>query len=92
MDKIIVVYQGGLTIFSKDRSAHVCHLRWVFERCRKYGISLNPKEPIFGVDEGKLLGHIVSKEGVKIDPARVEGRQQVPLPTNKKAIQFFQQV
>ena len=71
-------------MFSNDRSAHVCQLK-VFERCRKYGIYLSPKKSIIGVDEGKILNHIVSKEGVKIDPTRVEGTQPLPLPSYKKA-------
>jgi hypothetical protein len=53
------------------------------------GISLNPKKSILGVFEGKLLGHIVSKDGVRIDPERVNGIQEVPLPKNKKGIQSF---
>ena len=39
--------------------------------------------------EGKLLGHIVSPEGVKVDPGRVVAIQRLPLPTNKKEIQSF---
>jgi hypothetical protein len=45
----------------------------VFQKCRKFGISLNPKKYNFGMEEGRLLGHIISKEGIKIDPSRVEG-------------------
>ena len=44
----------------------------MFERCRMYGKSLNPAKSVLGVDEGKLLGHIISKDGIKIDPERVE--------------------
>jgi hypothetical protein len=61
----------------------------VFERCRKYGISLNPTKSILGVDEGKLLGHIITKDGVKMDPERVQVIQRVPLPKTKKALQSF---
>jgi hypothetical protein len=50
---------------------------------------LNPKKSIFGVDEGKLLGHIVLREGIKIDPARIEAIKQVPLPKRKKLLQSF---
>jgi hypothetical protein len=76
-------------MFSKDRSDHVSHLRQVFERCRKYGISLNPAKSVLGVDEGKLLGHIIAKDGVKIDPERVEAIKRIPLPQTKKALQSF---
>ena len=60
--KIIEIYQDDLTVFSKERSSHISHLKQVFERCRRYGISLNPTKSVLGIDEGKLLGKIV-KEG-----------------------------
>jgi len=41
------------------------------------------------MDEGKLLGHIISKEGIHIDPSRVEEIQQIDFPRNKKEIQDF---
>jgi hypothetical protein len=39
--------------------------------------------------EGKLLGHIVSAEGVKIDPNRVEAIKNISIPRSKKEIQSF---
>lgn len=39
--------------------------------------------------EGRLLGHIVSKDGVKIDPERVATIDKVPKPKNIKGIQSF---
>jgi hypothetical protein len=39
--------------------------------------------------EGKLLGHIVSVEGVRIDPSRVEAIQILPLPRSRKEVQSF---
>jgi hypothetical protein len=43
----------------------------------------------FGVDKGKLLGHINSKDGITIDPAMVETIKKIPLPKDKKALQSF---
>jgi hypothetical protein len=60
LGNIIVVYFDDLTVFSKEQSSHFDHLRQVLLRCRRFGISLNPKKTIFGVMEVKLLGHIVS--------------------------------
>ena len=87
--KIIEIYQDDLTVFSKERSDHIAHLRKVFEICKKYGISPNTAKSVLEVDEGKLLGHIISKDGVKIDPERVEAIKRVFFPTNKKALQYF---
>ena len=70
-DKFVVIYLDDIIVFSKSDEDHLEHLKKTFEKCRKYDLSLNPKKSIFALDEGKLLGHIVSREGVKIDPTRV---------------------
>ena len=67
-----IVYLDNITIFSKRSEEHLFHLRKIFERCRKYGISLNPKKCVFVVTKGKLLGHVVSKKGISIDPKRIK--------------------
>jgi len=59
----LVVYQDDITVFSKSDNEHLDHLRRVFIKCGKFGISLNPKKTLFGLEEGKLLGHIISKGG-----------------------------
>jgi hypothetical protein len=87
--KLIEIYQDDLTVFSKDGKTHINHLRKVLDRCREFGISLNPAKSIFGVTEGKLLGHIISKDGVKLDPEIIEVISKVPLPVSKKALQSF---
>ena len=52
-------------------------------------MSLNPKKSYFVVEEGKLLGHLVSEKGICVDPARVEAIQAIALPRNRKEIQSF---
>ena len=87
--KIVAIYQDDLIVFSKERDDHVKHLKKVFDRCRKFGISLNPKVSTFGIDEGKLLGHIVSKEGIRIDPERVHAINTITAPHNVASLQSF---
>ena len=41
------------------------------------------------MEEGKLLGHIISKDGIHIDPSRVEAIRQLDFPRNMKEIQSF---
>src|SRR5713226_4145338 len=84
-----VVYLDHITIFSKKRGEHAFHLKQIFERCPKYGISLNPKKCVFTVTEGKLMVHIVSKKGISIDPEIIKAIEQIPLPHNKKGMQSF---
>ena len=68
VNKFVVIYLDDITVFSKSDQRHLKHLMKVFDRCRKFGISLNPKKSLFAVKKRKLLGHIISKEGVVIDP------------------------
>ena len=85
----VVVYLDDVTIFSKKREEHAFHLKHIFERCRKYGISLNPKKCVFAVTEGKLLGHVISRKVISIDLERNRAIEQIPLPHNKKGMQYF---
>jgi len=68
VNKFVVIYLNDITVFSKSDQKHLKHLMKVFDRGRKFGISLNLKKSLFSVKEGKMLGHIISKEGVVIDP------------------------
>ena len=61
-DQFVVIYLDDITVFSRIDKEHCCHLRKVFMKCRRYGSSLNPKKSLFAMEEGKLLGHIVSAE------------------------------
>jgi hypothetical protein len=88
-DKFVVIYLDDITVFSKTDKEHHCHLKRVFLKCRRFGLSLNPKKSLFAMQEGKLLGHIVSAEGVRIDPDRVEAIQALSLPRSKKEVQAF---
>eukprot|EP00253_Pinus_taeda_P012365 PITA_12365 len=85
----LVVYLDDLTPFSKSDQEHLKHLRQIFMTCRKYGISLNPKKSLFALEEGKLLGHIISKYGNRIDPKRIQAILQIPYPRNIKELQAF---
>jgi hypothetical protein len=88
-DKFFLIYLDDITIFSSSHELHLYHLKRTFLKWRRYGISLNPKKSNFALKEGKLLGHIVSADGVKIDPKRVEEIKNLSLPRSKKDIQCF---
>ena len=68
----IVVYLDDVTIFLKKREEHAFHLKQIFERCQKYGISLNPKKCVFAVTEGKILDNVICKKGISIHPEMIK--------------------
>ena len=88
-DKIIVIYLDDLIVFSKKRKDHIKDLERVLKRCRDYGVPLNPKKSICCVTEGKLLCHIVSEEGVRIDLERVKTIHKLSLPLSTTRVKHF---
>ena len=76
-------------MFSQFDEEHLKHLKQTFLKCRKFGLSLNPKKSHFVVQEGKLLGHLVSADGIRMDPERVKAILKISLPRNKKDVQSF---
>ena len=72
LKKIIEVYLDDLAAHSQMRARHPYRLRLVFERCRRYQIRLNPHKYIFCMKVGHLPGFIVSNEGIRVDPLKVE--------------------
>lgn len=89
LNKIIVIYLDDMIFFSRRRKKHLRDLKLVLQRCREHGMSLNPKKCVFCVTEEKCLGHLVSKDGIRIDPKQVQAIQQLCIPSNHTGIHSF---
>jgi len=48
---------------------------------------LNPNKSLFGLEEGKFLGHIISKDGIRIDLVRIEAILLIQHPRNIRELQ-----
>lgn len=75
---------------SKTRESHIDVLTTIFDRLEKYKVCLKPKTCVFGVKSGKLLGYIVSRRGIEVDPAKVKAIMNMPPPTTLKQLHSFQ--
>jgi len=64
MHKEIKVYMDDMIAKSKDEENNIPALKKLFERLRKYQLKLNPAKCTFGVKSGKLLGFVVSNNGI----------------------------
>ena len=82
------VFLDDFSVYSQ-KSKHFEHLRLCLEQCRKGRLSLNPAKCAFEVTSGALLGHIVSQEGIAVDPDKVRAILEAPAPTNAKALSRF---
>ena len=68
---------------------HFQHLRLSLDRCQMAGLSLNPIKCAFGVTSGALLGHIVSKEGITVDPNKISAIIQAKTLAKAKTLSRF---
>ena len=84
------VYLDDLAAHSHLRLRHSYHLWLVFERCRHYQVHLNPHKCIFCVTISLLLGFIVSKEHIRVDPLKVEAILQFSPLRNIRHLQCLQ--
>ena len=89
IEKFVLVYLDDIIVYSKNVADHFDHLRKVFLRCREFGVSLNLGKRVFTTNQEKLLGHIVSKDGLTIDLERTKEILALSLPKHKKGIQIF---
>ena len=72
MYKEIEVYVDDLIAKSREDESHVENLRKLFKRLRKFQLKLNPAKCTFGAIFRKLLGFIVSRKGIEVDPDKIK--------------------
>ena len=58
----------------------------MLERCRQIQLSLNIKQRIFVTPIGILLGHVVCKEGIKVDYTKIKIILNLKPPVNPKQV------
>jgi hypothetical protein len=90
INHIVEPYHNEFPAHSSNRSDHVDHLQDIFLRCQFYRICLNPNKCIFAVEFGRLLGFVVSKDGIRVDPLKIKAILALPPPTNLTELQSLQ--
>lgn len=70
--KYVEVYVNDIIAKSKKRQDHLEDLRVIFEIMRKFNLKINPKKCVFRVSCDILLGYIISRRGINIDPNKIK--------------------
>ncbi|XP_042038318.1 uncharacterized mitochondrial protein AtMg00860-like [Salvia splendens] len=65
------------------------NLDLVLQRCKEKNLVLNFEKCHYMVQEGIVLGHVVSEKGIQVDKAKVDVISKLPYPTNQKEIRGF---
>ena len=89
MHRDVEVYVDDMIVKSRNRADHLAALQRFFNRIRRFRFRLNPKKCTFRVTSVKLLGHMVSEQGIEVDPDKIRAIFNMPAPTTKKEVRGF---
>uniref|UniRef100_A0A4W5JRV3 Gypsy retrotransposon integrase-like protein 1 n=1 Tax=Hucho hucho TaxID=62062 RepID=A0A4W5JRV3_9TELE len=89
VDQFIYVYLDDILIFSSSLQQHVQHVRRVLQRLLENGLFVKAEKCEVYAQSVPFLGHIVSAEGMRMDPEKVKAVVDWPSPDSRKALQRF---
>jgi hypothetical protein len=72
LDKFVVLFIDDILMYSKNEREHVEHLRIVLQHLRDHKRYAKFSKCEFWLDIVKFLGHTISKEGISVDPSKVQ--------------------
>ena len=89
--KVYLVHIDDVIVFGSSFDESIERLSMVLSRIREAGLKLKPQKCSLFKSQVNFLGHLVSREGVKRDPNKVEKVAIVhwSVPTNSKELQSF---
>jgi transposase InsO family protein len=89
LDEFVVVYLDDILIYSRSLEEHVEHLRAVLTRLREQKLFAKLKKCEFAQSSIGYLGHVISKDGIATDPAKIAAVQEWPVPANVHDVRSF---
>lgn len=84
-----LVYMDDIIIYSPTIHDHMSRLTEVFQRLRKANLKIQPDKCEFLRKEVAYLGHLITKDGVKPNPTKVDAILNFPQPKDQKDIKSF---
>ena len=89
LDTFVIVFIDDILIYSRSQLEHEGHLRAVLEKLQEHKLYAKFSKCEFWLDTVAFLGHVVSKDGILVDPKKIDAVQQWPRPTTPTEIRSF---
>ncbi|KAL0560426.1 hypothetical protein IC582_000831 [Cucumis melo] len=89
LDTFIIVFIDDIFVYSKTEAEHEEHLHQVLETLRANKLYAKFSKCKFWMKKVSLLGHIVSSEGVSVDPEKIEVVTSWPQPSTVSKVRSF---
>ena len=78
-----------ITVYGGDFEECLTNLETILQSCIEKNLVLNWEKCHFMVNQGIVLGHIISSRGIEVDKAKIDIISKLPPPTNVKTIRQF---
>lgn len=89
LDKNIVVFLDDILIFSKTFEDHLTHNRAALDLLRLHKLHVKRSKCEFGTSSITFVGHVVSRQGIQVDPAKTKAPVNWPIPKNVQQLRMF---
>ena len=89
LDKFVVVFIDDILIYSKTEEEHKEHLKIVLQELREQQLFTKFSKCDFFKDEIQYLGHVVTKEGISVDPEKIREIEDWPVPKDVTDVRSF---
>jgi Reverse transcriptase (RNA-dependent DNA polymerase) len=89
LDSTVVVFIDDILVYSGSYEEHYEHLRVVLQRLRDHKLYAKLSKCEFWLDRVSFLGHVISGEGVAVDPEKVRAVMEWSRPKNVSEIRSF---
>ncbi|XP_075084996.1 uncharacterized protein LOC142168236 [Nicotiana tabacum] len=89
VEDFLEVFMNDFSLVGDSFEHCLDNLRQVLKRCEETNLVLNWKKCHFMVDEGIVLSHKISKQGIKVDQAKIEIISKLPHPISVNGVWSF---
>jgi hypothetical protein len=87
LQRNIIAYVNDIVVMSKNKKYHIADLKETFTNLKAARLKLNPEKCISGVSKGKMLGYIISAEGIKANLDKAKAIMTKVEHSTKKEVQ-----
>uniref|UniRef100_A0A2N9H8A8 Reverse transcriptase domain-containing protein n=1 Tax=Fagus sylvatica TaxID=28930 RepID=A0A2N9H8A8_FAGSY len=89
LDSFVIVFIDDILVYSKSQEEHEEHLRIVLQILRDKKLFAKLKKCEFWMDRVVFLGHVISRDGITVDPSKIEAVVNWVRPTNVSELRSF---
>jgi hypothetical protein len=89
LDKFLIAFVNNLLIYSENELEHQAHMKFVLERLREAGLQAVIHKCKFHVKTTRYLEFIITPEGIKVDPAKIDTILKWIISRTVRGVQSF---